>query len=105
MLAAQPRAESRLQDLLDSELRALAPEFTVAVAEQVRTALEQHERPTQASIARQLGIGQRTLQRRLHEEGSKDTVTIVLGSDPRGADEGFTRFVASVGGSFSCRPG
>jgi AraC-like DNA-binding protein len=70
MVAAQPRAESRLQDLLESELRTLAPELTVAVAEQVRAALEEHERPTQASIARRLGVGQRTLQRRLHDEGS-----------------------------------
>lgn len=70
MVAAQPRAESRLRDLLESELRALAPEFTVAVAEQVRVALEQHERPTQESIARRLAIGRRTLQRRLHAEGN-----------------------------------
>ncbi len=70
MIAAQPRAESRLQDLLESELRTLAPEFTVAVAEQIRAALEEHERPTQASVARRLGIGRRTLQRRLQDEGS-----------------------------------
>lgn len=70
MIAARARAESRLHDLLESELRTLAPEFTVAVAEQIRAALEEHERPTQASIARRLGIGQRTLQRRLHDEGS-----------------------------------
>jgi AraC-like DNA-binding protein len=70
MIAAQPRAESRLQDLLDSELRTLAPELTLAVAEQVRAALEEHERPSQTSVARRLGIGARTLQRRLHDEGS-----------------------------------
>jgi AraC-like DNA-binding protein len=70
MIAAQPRVESRLHELLDSELRTLAPEFTVAVAEQVRAALEEHERPSQTSIARRLGIGARTLQRRLHDEGS-----------------------------------
>ncbi len=70
MIAAQPRAQSRLQDLLESELRTLAPEFTVAVAEQIRAALEEHERPTQASVARRLGIGRRTLQRRLRAEGS-----------------------------------
>jgi hypothetical protein len=34
---------------------------------------------------------------RLHEEGSKDTVTIVLGSDPRGADEGLTRVPIASG--------
>lgn len=37
---------------------------------EVRSALEQHDRPTPASIARRLAIGQRTLQRRLCEEGS-----------------------------------
>lgn len=70
MVAAQPRAERRLRGLLESELRALAPEFSVAVAEQVRAALEEHERPTQASIASRLGVGRRTLQRRLHDEGT-----------------------------------
>lgn len=69
-IAGQPRAATRLQDFLESELRALGSDFTVAVAEQIRAALEQHERPTPASIARRLAIGQRTLQRRLCEEGS-----------------------------------
>ena len=68
-IANQPRAATRLQDLLESELRALGSEFTVVVAEQIRAALEQQERPTPALIARRLGMGQRTLQRRLHEEG------------------------------------
>lgn len=70
MIAAQPRAESRLQELAESELRAIAPEFTVAVSEQVRAAIEEQERPTHASTARRMAIGQRTLQRRLREEGS-----------------------------------
>jgi AraC-like DNA-binding protein len=70
MIAAQPRAESRLRELAESELRLIAPEFTVAVSEKVRTAIEDHERPTHASTAKRLGIGQRTLQRRLREEGS-----------------------------------
>jgi AraC-like DNA-binding protein len=69
-IASQPRAATRLRDLLESELRTLGSDFTVAVAEQVRAALEQHERPTPASIARRLAIGPRTLQRRLREEGS-----------------------------------
>jgi AraC-like DNA-binding protein len=69
-IASQPRAATRLQDLLESELRTRGADFTVAVAEQIRAALEQHERPTPASIARRLAIGQRTLQRRLREEGS-----------------------------------
>jgi len=68
-IASQPRAATRLQDLLESELRTLGADFTVAVAEQIRAALEQHERPTPASMARRLAIGQRTLQRRLCEEG------------------------------------
>ena len=50
-------------------------DFAVAVAEQIRAALEQHERPTPASIARRLAIGQRTLQRRLRKEGSSFTKT------------------------------
>jgi AraC-like DNA-binding protein len=70
MIKAQPRAESRLQQLAESELRAIAPEFTVAVSEQVRAAIEEQERPTHASTARRMAIGQRTLQRRLREEGS-----------------------------------
>jgi len=70
MIAAQPRAASRLQELAESELRAIAPEFTVAVSEQVRVAIEEQERPTHASTARRMAIGQRTLQRRLREEGS-----------------------------------
>jgi AraC-like DNA-binding protein len=74
-IASQPRAATRLQDLLESELRTLGSDFTVAVAEQIRAALEQHERPTPASIARRLGIGQRTLQRRLRKEGSSFTKT------------------------------
>ena len=70
MIAAQPRTALRLQELAESELRAIAPEFTVAVSEQVRVAIEEQERPTYASTARRMAIGQRTLQRRLREEGS-----------------------------------
>ncbi|MEM7138671.1 MAG: AraC family transcriptional regulator [Myxococcota bacterium] len=70
MVAAQPRAASRLRDLAESELRAIAPEFTVAVGEQVRVSIEDRERPTHASTAKRMGIGERTLQRRLREEGS-----------------------------------
>ncbi len=69
MVAAQPRAASRLRTLLDSELKTIAPEFTVAVAEHVRASLEKLERPTRTSVARRMGMGRRTLQRRLHDEG------------------------------------
>jgi len=68
IVSRQPRAAKRLQDLLDSELRALGSDFTIAVGEQIRAALEQHDRPTPASIARRLAIGERTLQRRLRDE-------------------------------------
>jgi AraC-like DNA-binding protein len=70
LIAAQPRAGSRLRSLLESELRSLVPALKLAVAEQIRIALEEDERPTQTSVARRLGIGRRTLQRRLRAEGS-----------------------------------
>ena len=70
MLAAQPRAAQRLRELAESQLRAIAPEFTVAVSEQVRVSIEDQERPTHASTAKRMGIGERTLQRRLRDEGS-----------------------------------
>lgn len=70
MLGADPRLEARLVELAESELRRIAPEVTVAAAEEVRIAIEKLERPVQAAIAKRLGMGDRTLQRRLQNEGT-----------------------------------
>ncbi|MDG2307490.1 MAG: helix-turn-helix domain-containing protein [Candidatus Binatia bacterium] len=40
------------------------------MGEQVRIAFEEQERPTRTSIAKRLGMGDRTFQRRLHDEGT-----------------------------------
>ena len=70
MLGSDPRVEARLVEVAESELRRIAPELPVAVAEQVRIAIENQERPLQHTIAKNLGMAGRTLQRRLQEEGA-----------------------------------
>ncbi len=70
MIATERRAEARLLELAESELRLVAPKLTVAVGEQVRIAMEEQERPARASIAKRLGMGDRTFQRRLYDEGT-----------------------------------
>jgi AraC-like DNA-binding protein len=70
MIARQPRVAARLEEVAESYLRAIAPEFETLVRENVRVAIDKRERPTRAYIAKQMGIGERTLGRRLEEEGN-----------------------------------
>lgn len=70
VIGEQTRTKLMLQSLVESELRTIAPEFTVMVGEQVRIAIEQQELPTISLIAKRIGVGQRTLQRRLQKEGA-----------------------------------
>lgn len=68
MVGADPRAEARLRELAESELRCVAPELVGVVSEQIRIAIEQQERPDTTSVAKRLGMAGRTLQRRLRAE-------------------------------------
>jgi hypothetical protein len=93
---------SLFRELAESELRTIAPEFTVAVSEQVRLAIEEQERPTHASTAGRMGIGQRNLHRRSIE----GRFCAHLGDDARTvvARESVQVRRATAGGSSSQRP-
>ena len=70
MIGAEPRAAAKIEEVARGELRTLAPEFTTSVAEYVRRAIEAQEAPQRKLIARHMGLSERTLRRRLEDEGA-----------------------------------
>lgn len=92
MVAAQPRTAQMIEEAAASELRSLAPEVTTAVSERIRRAIEGHQEARRAEVARSLGISERTLRRRLQQEGrtfrglvdqTRRQVALSLLTDPR----------------------
>lgn len=70
MIGREPAVAARLEEVAERQLRAIAPAFVNAVGEQIRAAIRARERPTRAHVAKRMGLGERTLGRRLESEGS-----------------------------------
>ncbi|MEM8607885.1 MAG: AraC family transcriptional regulator ligand-binding domain-containing protein [Myxococcota bacterium] len=67
---AHPRIVEQLAEVAESELRLVSPRFTTAVRERIAMLFEQGERPTRARVAGHMKLTERTLQRRLAEDGT-----------------------------------
>lgn len=67
---AHPQIVDRLEAVAESELRLASPRFPTAVREHIATLFDRGERPTRARVAQKLKLTERTLQRRLAEDGT-----------------------------------
>ena len=67
---AHPRIVEQLEEVAESELRLASPRFVTAVREHISTLFGQGERPKRARVAEKMRLTERTLQRRLTEDGT-----------------------------------
>ncbi|MEM7139071.1 MAG: AraC family transcriptional regulator [Myxococcota bacterium] len=67
---AHPRIVEQLEEMAKSELRMVSPRFTTSVREHVVVLFNRGERPTRARVAEAMKLSERTLQRRLSEDGT-----------------------------------
>ncbi|MGB5812848.1 MAG: AraC family transcriptional regulator ligand-binding domain-containing protein [Polyangiales bacterium] len=69
-IGAHPRIVEQLQEMAESELRLVSPRFTTAVRERIVVLFEQEAQASRAHVAKAMKLTERTLQRRLAEEGT-----------------------------------
>ncbi|MEM7434810.1 MAG: AraC family transcriptional regulator ligand-binding domain-containing protein [Myxococcota bacterium] len=67
---AHPRIVEQLEEMAESELRLISPRFTTAVRERIAVLFEQDAQASRANVAHAMKLTERTLQRRLAEEGT-----------------------------------
>ena len=67
---AHPRIVEQLQEMAESELRLVSPQFTTAVRERIAVLFEQDAHASRAKVAEAMKLTERTLQRRLADEGT-----------------------------------
>ena len=67
---AHPRIVEQLQEMAESELRLASPHFTTAVRERITVLFEQDAHASRAKVAEAMKLTERTLQRRLADEGT-----------------------------------
>ena len=71
VVGADPLVASKLEEFAERELRKQSPEFPASVAENIRDALErgEHADCMLIAIAKHVGVSERTLQRKLRDDG------------------------------------
>ena len=67
---AHPRILEQLEEMAESELRLVSPRFTTAVSEQIAVLFERDAQASRANVASAMKLTERTLQRRLADEGT-----------------------------------